>query len=77
MLRTDVVKSGTITSLRALTQEVDLMVSGLSAATAYDVWFVAEDKAIDLMLLPSPNLQKLPTGRGLHSSTFQFNLSRF
>jgi len=45
VLRTDVVKSGTITSLRALTQEVDLMVSGLSAATAYDVWFVAEDKA--------------------------------
>ena len=33
---------------------------GLSAATAYDVWFVAEDKAIDLMLLPKPNLQKAP-----------------
>jgi hypothetical protein len=60
VLRTDVVSYGNITSLRALTQEVAIVVPGLSAATAYDVWFVAEDKAIDLMLLPKPNLQKAP-----------------
>lgn len=59
-LRTDAVRYGNITSLRALTQEVAVVVPGLSAGTSYSVWFVAEDKAIDLMLAPKPNLQTAP-----------------
>lgn len=59
-LRPDVVSYGNITSLRALTQEVAVMVPGLTAATSYAVWFVAEDKAIDLMLQLKPNLQSAP-----------------
>ena len=46
-LRDDAVKAGTITSLRSLTQETVVEVSGLTASTAYDVWFVAEDDAKD------------------------------
>lgn len=59
-LREDAVKAGTITSLRSLTQETVVEVSGLTASTAYDVWFVAEDDAKDHSLAPRPNLQATP-----------------
>ena len=59
-LRDDAVKAGTITSLRSLTQETVVEVSGLTASTAYDVWFVAEDDAKDHSLAPKPNLQATP-----------------
>jgi hypothetical protein len=59
-LRSDAVKAGNVTSLRSLTQETTASVGGLSASTAYDVWFVAEDDAKDLQLSPKPNLQVSP-----------------
>ena len=59
-LRGDAVKAGNVTSLRSLTQETTASVGGLTASTAYDVWFVAEDDAKDLQLAPKPNLQVSP-----------------
>jgi len=61
ILRSDLIAHGAITSLRALTQEARKVVTGLASSTSYDVYFVAEDTAKDLMLEPVPNLQAAPT----------------
>ena len=56
-LRADAVKWGVITDLYLLTRQASAVVSGLSSATAYDVYLVAEDLAKDFNMYPDPNLQ--------------------
>ena len=61
-LRSDAVAHGVITSLRGLTQETLAYAYGLTSATDYDLYVVAEDMAKDLRLEAKPNLQTVPFG---------------